>query len=682
MTSVLKTALRLLKQGFWPVPLRELGESYSLVGEERISKGKEPISPQWGLQKPSEAFLKAAYDKRPKGGLGIRLGPMGGLVDVEIDGMGVGDETLSQLMGGDVPETIGWDSRRGPHRLFAWDDRCMLLDNRGKPRNVIHFSGLEIRFGTDAQLQSACPPTLSEDGKPRTWHKTKTLATLPDIFFENLDDWLRKIERRRIAVTIPRLVPSGEVEKRAVAYLEKCPPAVSGANGHTTTIVTAIKVGPGFDLPEETAFRLLRDYYSPRCDPPWTEKEVWHKVEDAYENPDRGWLLNTERERPTTTRGSITSLSSRNGSVTESSTSVEGKLKGYRIRTFEDVDKAIGDIIHLWENWIVCGNINMLFSKQKVGKSRFYLSLVKSLWFGTAWPDETENPWPPGIKTIIVPYDSNSGEINRDLKKWGVPLKAAIYPSDPDDPKGLSILDLQSPKMADVLEFICENEPNVKLLIVDTLTYASARNLCKPEDVKVLTDPLMRIAEKYKIAPLLLVHESGGGQAYGLHIGGRARIHIRLERYSEDDWKKVRLYVKETNFPERPALTMFHESDGIRFGPDEGPVPKEGAPRGRPAGRGEAFAAWLKAQLETGPCSIHKLIELARDEDLMKCPSDRDPEPSISPLYNARERLVKMGHVIDEILEPSERGKPRKTWVLAGEGKGKPEGADPPLEAF
>lgn len=56
----------------------------------------------------------------------------------------------------------------------------------------------------------------------------------------------------------------------------------------------ACAVRIGFDLDRETAFRLLRDIYGPRCTPPWTDEgEIWHKIDEAEkkEKRPRGWLL-------------------------------------------------------------------------------------------------------------------------------------------------------------------------------------------------------------------------------------------------------------------------------------------------------------------------------------------------------------------------------------------------------
>jgi hypothetical protein len=91
------------------------------------------------------------------------------------------------------------------------------------------------------------------------------------------------------------------IENRVIAYIRTIDPAVSGQGGHDTTFGAACRVGPGFDLPSDVAFRLLMDEYNPRCVPPWSKAELRHKVDDAYKAESRrGWLLD---ERPPSSNG-------------------------------------------------------------------------------------------------------------------------------------------------------------------------------------------------------------------------------------------------------------------------------------------------------------------------------------------------------------------------------------------
>ncbi|MBC2596282.1 hypothetical protein H5P28_18600 [Ruficoccus amylovorans] len=69
-------------------------------------------------------------------------------------------------------------------------------------------------------------------------------------------------------------------KSKARAYLETCPPAISGQGGHNQTFKVACALVQRFLLSREEALEQLR-MYNLRCEPPWSEKELAHKVDDA-----------------------------------------------------------------------------------------------------------------------------------------------------------------------------------------------------------------------------------------------------------------------------------------------------------------------------------------------------------------------------------------------------------------
>lgn len=152
-------------------------------------------------------------------------------------------------------------------------------------------------------------------------------------------------------------------EARAVVYLERCDPAVAGQKGHNQTFKTACKVGPGFDLPQEVALRLLRSY-NERCQPPWSDKELEHKVRDAYaKEARRGWLL--EAERPSNGRAASSSNGHggngrpAGGSPTAQAETLDGRM-AKRPRTdlgnAERLAARHGEDLrycHPWAKWLV-----------------------------------------------------------------------------------------------------------------------------------------------------------------------------------------------------------------------------------------------------------------------------------------------------------------------------------------
>jgi hypothetical protein len=83
------------------------------------------------------------------------------------------------------------------------------------------------------------------------------------------------------------------VTERARRYIAKCPAAVSGQRGHDATFHVAASLVHGFALDEGDALALLAEW-NRLCVPPWSERELRHKIESAgkaiHSGP-RGCLL-------------------------------------------------------------------------------------------------------------------------------------------------------------------------------------------------------------------------------------------------------------------------------------------------------------------------------------------------------------------------------------------------------
>jgi hypothetical protein len=84
--------------------------------------------------------------------------------------------------------------------------------------------------------------------------------------------------------------------------LERVDPSISGCHGHDPTFRVACTLIHGFCLPLTKAFRLLK-IYSERCQPPWSDGELRHKILSAAgagSSKGRGYLLgaNTDIAAP------------------------------------------------------------------------------------------------------------------------------------------------------------------------------------------------------------------------------------------------------------------------------------------------------------------------------------------------------------------------------------------------
>lgn len=91
---------------------------------------------------------------------------------------------------------------------------------------------------------------------------------------------------------------ASDVERRAIAYLATMPAALAGRGGHNATWRAALALARGFALDEYTTLRLLLSEYNPRCEPPWSERELAHKAKQAVNaTTPLGYVLEGDRDR-------------------------------------------------------------------------------------------------------------------------------------------------------------------------------------------------------------------------------------------------------------------------------------------------------------------------------------------------------------------------------------------------
>lgn len=83
---------------------------------------------------------------------------------------------------------------------------------------------------------------------------------------------------------------------RARVYLSRIPGAVSGANGHAQTFAAACAL-VRFGLPESDQWMLLSEY-NLTCKPPWSEKDLRHKLDDARKKVTPGEMASAGHRVP------------------------------------------------------------------------------------------------------------------------------------------------------------------------------------------------------------------------------------------------------------------------------------------------------------------------------------------------------------------------------------------------
>ena len=268
--------------------LLEAAQRLAKVGPVMPVKGKRPVWEDW----PNRATCAPEGPEWASAtGIGLLTGERAGFFVLDVDGT-KGATTLHELevANGALPAT--WTSHTGgggAHLFFK------------HPGFPVHGSVGKLGAGLDVRgerCQVVAPPSEHPSGGKYEWAAGREpwgteLADSP----EWLLAMLRPVPRLVHPAPLPR---AADALKRASAYLAKIPSAISGAGGHSDAWRAALAVVRGFGLSEPEAFGLLASEYNPRCTPPWSDKELQHKIADAAQNSRLpvGYLRDVERVAP------------------------------------------------------------------------------------------------------------------------------------------------------------------------------------------------------------------------------------------------------------------------------------------------------------------------------------------------------------------------------------------------
>jgi putative DNA primase/helicase len=296
--GTLHDALRLANLGWSMLPLHEaVGGICSChkAADCGGSTGKHPRTAHGTADATTGAdVIRGWLTKWPGANLAIATGAEQGVFMVGPDGAG-GRAALAELVRqhGPLPRTPrarSGSADPGEHYYFSYPAGAVITNAR-------NHRGLPIDVRGDGGLAVA-PPSWHKSGRRYEWIVPPwetPLAEAPAWLVE----WCQK---EHAEASPPPSAGTGasygaagpDVIRRALAYLEKCLPAISGSGGHNQTFAVARAIIYGFDLGPETGYQLLAEHYNPRCQPPWSEKELRHKCEQADTKPcqkPRGWLL-------------------------------------------------------------------------------------------------------------------------------------------------------------------------------------------------------------------------------------------------------------------------------------------------------------------------------------------------------------------------------------------------------
>ncbi len=284
-----ETAARYIDKGWTPLPIPPLS--------------KAPVIPNWPAHRATPAEFA------PNSNVGVILGdPSAGLVDVDLDCPEAVKAAPDYLP---PTATFGRASNPRSHWLYT------LTPPGGIRRYQDPITGdtlLELRGNGG---QTVFPGSVHESGEPINWDGHQTPAACPDLA-DRADRLAAHVLGERYGHDMPPEVEARirqllheppppplkpfrrptDVTARASAYLARMPGSTAGQNGHGAAWRAALAMVRGFDLEPGEALSLLRAEFNPRCSPPWSERELSHKIDNATRSRcETGYLL-AERTRP------------------------------------------------------------------------------------------------------------------------------------------------------------------------------------------------------------------------------------------------------------------------------------------------------------------------------------------------------------------------------------------------
>jgi hypothetical protein len=236
-------------------------------------RDKTPVGalvPHGCLDASTDPAKLRAWFADPARNIGVACGPSG-LVIVDVDPRNDGDEEMRKLVRahGKFPVTpVVYTGGGGWHAYFAAPTGTPLRAKLAPGVDLKHAGGYVV-----------APPSIHPSGKPYMFATNARPSSTP---LAPLPAWLLALAQRPPEPSLPPPAPdpSDSLAKRAEAYVDRMAPCVSGAGGHSQLFAVARKLLQDFAVPESTAWGILLRYNA-RCQPPWSERELRHKLTQA-----------------------------------------------------------------------------------------------------------------------------------------------------------------------------------------------------------------------------------------------------------------------------------------------------------------------------------------------------------------------------------------------------------------
>ena len=224
--------------------------------------GKLPALRHWKhltQRHPSDSELRSWF-QNTRNNIGIICGQISGIVVLDADSPQVADDLARQL----PPTPMMTKTARGLHLFYRLEQGQHVT-----PRVRINQNMLDVRGETSYVV--AAPSIHPETGRRYERLGSWELAQVP--FFDPA--WL--------AAQTPRSAISRRNVQNAIRYIYRIR-AVSGSGGSNATF-RAVCVLRDAGFTEAQVLAAMIEWNQTNAEPPWTVKDLLHKVQDAFSKP-------------------------------------------------------------------------------------------------------------------------------------------------------------------------------------------------------------------------------------------------------------------------------------------------------------------------------------------------------------------------------------------------------------
>ncbi len=208
----------------------------------------------------------------------VATGSRSGVFVVDFDTIDAYAEFAQRL-----PETFAVATARGVHLYYqapadfpvrnSVGELASKVDVRGEGGFVVapdsrHYLGKTYTI-VDERAPVPAPAWLLEWPGLRGKETTATApgANAPVAITSEHPDWARRLEL-------------------GTERAKSAPPSIEGQKGSAALWDVALYLVRRLELPLEKCLDLVEEHFNPRCLPPWSELEIWHKLEDARDKSD------------------------------------------------------------------------------------------------------------------------------------------------------------------------------------------------------------------------------------------------------------------------------------------------------------------------------------------------------------------------------------------------------------